>query len=166
MSLMLCTVTCVTMYCCRPVVLSLLADLLTDKRSHPFFLEWHSPTAAQAAKAGAAIATNSGSFAPSRALGPASITAAQLLLSIWREQDQALGLTGPDGVLTNLNRPLAGLGAPSKWCVDGTGTAMGYGQLLGERKRHVDKIHAASTPELMMDKVSAGHNLCAADSLC
>eukprot|EP00878_Enallax_costatus_P043951 GHUV01052074.1.p1 GENE.GHUV01052074.1~~GHUV01052074.1.p1 ORF type:complete len:649 (+),score=280.21 GHUV01052074.1:426-2372(+) len=145
----------------RPVTLSILADLLADKRSLPFFMEWHSPspTAAAPATIGTAVAGSPSS--PSRAPRPAVINAVQLLLSIWREQDQARGLTGPDGVLANPSRPLAGLGERTKWRLSDMGGSGGYGQLEGERKQQIERIQAASSPDLLMDKVgiAADHPL-------
>lgn len=132
-------------------MLSILADLLSDKRSHPFFLEWHSPITTTGADASASTNT----FCPNRASAPVRISAAQLLLSIWREQDQALGLTGADGVLINLDRPLAGAGTPSKWSVDGTDAGMGSRQLQVERSHYVDRRKAANVPSVVMNKVRA-----------
>lgn len=135
--------------------MSLLADLLADKRSHPFFIEWHSPlhtTAATLPTIGTAVAGVPNS--PSRAPRPDVINAVQLLISIWREQDQARGLTGADGVLTNPSRPLAGLGERTKWRLSDMDGSGGYlHQLQGDKKLQNAKIQAATTQDVLMDKV-------------
>jgi hypothetical protein len=91
---------------------------------------------------------------------PARINAAQLLISIWREQDAARGLTGADGLLVNINRPLAGSGARSSWAVGEAGVAGGYGVLQPGRKAVLQRIAEASCPDLLMDKVGQGCGCC------
>ncbi len=51
----------------RAVLLSVLCDLLENTKSHPFFMAWKSPRT--------------------------SVTGAQLLLSVWREEEAARGMT-------------------------------------------------------------------------
>jgi hypothetical protein len=142
---------------CSPVVLSVLADLLADKRSHPFFLEWHAPATSSSPAALAApeqLSTISTGLAGSLgAPQPRRVTAAQLLIGIWREQDEARGLSGPDGLLANPSRPLAGSGARTKWAVGDVGVAGGYGVLQSGRKAVLQRIAEASCPDLLMDKV-------------
>lgn len=146
-------------------MLSVLADLLADKRAPPFFLEWHAPAAATGtAAAEAALSTSSalGVSASAGALGspvPAGVTAAQLLISIWRGQDQARGLSGPDGLLANRIRPLAGSGSRTKWAVGEAGVAGGYGVLQPSRKAVLQRVAEASSPDLMLDKVRHQHML-------
>jgi hypothetical protein len=207
----------------RPVLLSLLADLLSDKRSHAFFWEWHAPAAAGgsgwssssssssfsiprarppsgngAAAAGALHAGLAESLRPpstgkgrsSRAstdqagswllacaglqgssississVNPAVVTAAQLLISIWRVQDEVLGVARPDGVIANPGRPLAGCSG-----VDPAGAAVGrrhgavrasragssvdaYGLMLPGRQQVLERIAAAGSPHSLMEKV-------------
>ena len=152
----LCCQRCCNLDCCRPVTLSILADLLADKRSLPFFMEWHSPSRTAATPAAIGTAVTGTPSSPSRAPRPAVINAVQLLLSIWREQDQARGLTGPDGVLANPSRPLAGLGERTKWRLSDMGGSGGYVHLESERKQQIEKIQAASSTDLLMDKVGVG----------
>jgi hypothetical protein len=145
---------------CRPVVLSVLADLLVDKRSHPFFLEWHAPAssgpAAAAEQPSASLTSSTGLAGSLGAPQPRKITAAQLLIGMWREQDQARGLSGPHGLLANPSRPLAGSGARTKWAVGDAGVAGGYGVLQPGRKAVLTRIAEASCPDLLMDKVGLG----------
>ncbi|WIA12689.1 hypothetical protein OEZ85_006330 [Tetradesmus obliquus] len=152
----------------RPVTLSVLADLLADKRSHPFFLEWHAPATSSNTAAGpdstsstsllSAARLSAGSAGLAGSLGapqPPKVNAAQLLIGIWREQDQARGLSGPDGLLANPSRPLAGSGERTKWAVGEVGVAGGYGVLQSGRKAVLQRIAQASCPDLLMDKVYA-----------
>eukprot|EP00879_Flechtneria_rotunda_P031980 GHRR01035121.1.p2 GENE.GHRR01035121.1~~GHRR01035121.1.p2 ORF type:complete len:126 (+),score=47.96 GHRR01035121.1:279-656(+) len=81
------------------------------------------------------------------------IIASQLLIAIWREQDAARGMSGPDGLLANPVRPLAGAGGPSKWDVRDAGVMAGYGLLKEERKALLQRIAGASNPDLLLDKV-------------
>jgi hypothetical protein len=203
----------------RPVLLSLLADLLSDKRSHVFFWEWHAPAAAGgsgwssssssfsiprarppsgngAAAAGALHAgladsarpSSTGNARSSRAsteqagswllacaglqggsigsVNPAVVTAAQLLISIWRVQDEALGVTGPDGVIANPGRPLVGCsgldpaapGAGRRYgaarASSAGGTVDAYGLMLPGRQQVLERIAAAGSPHSLMEKVS------------
>lgn len=144
----------------------MLADLLADKRSHPFFLEWHAPATSSNTAAGpdstsstsllSAARLSAGSAGLAGSLGapqPPKVNAAQLLIGIWREQDQARGLSGPDGLLANPSRPLAGSGERTKWAVGEVGVAGGYGVLQSGRKAVLQRIAQASCPDLLMDKV-------------
>jgi hypothetical protein len=204
----------------RPVLLSLLADLLSDKRSHSFFWEWHAPAAAGgwgsssssfsiprarppsgngagAASAGALHAVQSdltagvakGSFLLSSgneqagawllaccgkgsgsALGTSSsVTAAQVLISVWRHQDEALGISGPEGMLANPSRPLAGSGggdgSSGSRSVQGAarGSSAGggvssshvdaYGLMLPGRRLVLERMAQANSPQSIMEKV-------------
>jgi len=67
----------------RPLLLSVLSDLLQDPRAVPFFLEWRSPTAR-------------------------TTSLPHLLLTIWEELGNARGITDAQGVLATTSRPLAG----------------------------------------------------------
>lgn len=72
----------------RGVLLSVLCDLLENPRSHPFFHAWKSARDGR--------------------------TSAQLLLSVWRDEEAARGMTA-SGVLANTKEPLAGTGARAAW---------------------------------------------------
>lgn len=205
----------------RPVLLSLLADLLSDKRSHSFFWEWH----ARAAAGGSGWGSSSSSFSIPRARPPSgsgagatpagalhavqsdltagvakgsfllssgkeqagawllaccgkgsgsalgtssSVTAAQVLISVWRHQDKALGISGPEGVLANPSRPLAGSGGgdgSSGRSVQGAarGSSAGggvssshvdaYGLMLPGRRLVVERMAQANSPQSIMEKV-------------
>ena len=67
----------------RPVLLSLLADVVSDARAHPFFLEWRSPADRAA-------------------------SLPQLLLGVWQEASAAVGLSDASGLLAVADPPLAG----------------------------------------------------------
>lgn len=72
----------------RAVLLSLLPDVLENTKSHSIFHEWQS--------------------------GVSGKSAAQVLLEIWREQEDTMGISDC-GVLVNAARPLAGTGKRKKW---------------------------------------------------
>mmetsp|Transcript_28281 Transcript_28281/g.34349 ORF Transcript_28281/g.34349 Transcript_28281/m.34349 type:complete len:858 (-) Transcript_28281:68-2641(-) len=72
-----------------PVILSCLADILENPKSHPFFHEWRSSTN--------------------------HILAPQLLLNIWRNEENARKMTSELGVITNINRPMSGDGTRTEW---------------------------------------------------
>jgi hypothetical protein len=220
----------------RPVLLSLLADLLADARSHAFFWEWHAPAAAggsgwssnsssfsvprarpasgngaaaagalHAARADSASGGGGGAAFPLQAAkarlsstgseqagawllaccgkGAASIlpgssgsmvTAAQLLVSIWRHQDEALGVTGPEGVIANPGRPLSGSGAENRRTAAARASSAGggvlsshmdaYGLLLPGREVVLARIAQAGSPHSLMEKVSAAGDFVVAPS--
>ncbi|KAF5830681.1 hypothetical protein DUNSADRAFT_14196 [Dunaliella salina] len=85
----------------RAVGLSLLADILSNPRSHSFFHEWRSHQDQS--------------------------TAAHLLLRIWKEEDNAGGISDKQGVLANTALPLRGTGKPEAWIVP---ESLSYGTLL------------------------------------
>lgn len=202
----------------HPVLLSLLADLLEDKRSHSFFWEWHAPAAA----GGSGWSSNSSSFSMPRARPPSGngaaaagalhaaredsslaapplqaakarlsstgseqagawllaccgkgaasilgsgsiVTAAQLLVSIWRHQDEAIVVSGPEGIIANPSRPLSGSAGPggSKKAaaahVSSAGGASShmdpYGLMLPGRQVVLERIMQAGSPHSLMEKV-------------
>lgn len=208
----------------RPVLLSLLGDLLADTRSHGFFWEWHAPAAAGgsgwssnsssfsiprvrppsgngAAAAGALHAARADSTSISSAAVPlqaakarlssagseqagawllaccgqgaggmpqgsgSMVTAAQLLVSIWHHQDEALGVSGPEGVIANPSRPLSGSGADSRRSAAVRASSVGgggpssqvdaYGLLLPGREVVLARIAQAGSPHSLMEKVGA-----------
>lgn len=201
----------------RPVLLSLLADLMADARAHNFFWQWYAPAAA----GGSGWSSSSSSFSMPRARPPSggvpplpsatggsmaggrlaaqpaaagsinvssggevawilgvccaggqpssssNITSAQLLVAIWRQQDEALGVSGPDGTIANPSRPLAGTrGAgsahaaanPASSVVAGGRAAASDARelLLPERQAVVSRIAQAGTPPSLMLKVCLG----------
>ncbi|GBF87656.1 hypothetical protein Rsub_00367 [Raphidocelis subcapitata] len=81
----------------RPLLLSVLSDLLADARAAPFFLEWRSPR--------------------DPALG-----LPHLLLAAWREADAACAASNADGLLARTTRPFAGA-CSSGGCDPGSSTA-------------------------------------------
>jgi len=85
----------------RAVGLSLLADILSNPRSHSFFHEWRSHQDQS--------------------------TAAHLLLRIWKEEDNAGGISDKQGVLSNTALPLRGTGKPEAWIAP---ESLSYGTLL------------------------------------
>jgi hypothetical protein len=90
----------------------------------------------------------------------------QLLASIWRQQDDALGITGPDGILANPGRPLSGSGGgssgggSSRRPQGGRVTSAGphvdaYGLMLPGRQAVLEQITQAGSPHSLMKKVGA-----------
>jgi len=201
----------------QPVLLSLLADLLADPRSHSFFWEWHAPAAGNGSGWGsssssfsvprprppsgnavAAAGALTGSPAESAAAAAASarfggsggsqpenwlltccskgapslpssnsITAAQLLISVWRHQDEALGISGPEGVIANPARPLSGCngatGGARRPAARSSSAGHGsmathvdaYGLMLPDRQLVLQRIAQAGAPHSLLEKV--GH---------
>eukprot|EP00775_Hariotina_reticulata_P004678 gene4678-4931_t len=152
----------------RPVVLSMLADLLADKRSHRFFLEWYAPVASTdrtscfaASLAGCGPYHLHGCPAVAADLIQSSrsnpvISATQLLIAIWREQDAARGISGVDGLLANPAKPLSGTGNRSKWPVLELAGAASYCSLAPDRQQVLRRLNdMSSNPDLIMDKVYA-----------
>jgi hypothetical protein len=97
-------------------------------------------------------------------LGSGSIvSAAQLLVSVWRQQDEAIGVSGPEGVIANPSRPLSGSvgpGASKKAAaarVSSTGGASShvdpYGLMLPGRQVVSERITQAGSPHSLMEKV-------------
>lgn len=219
----------------RPVLLSLLADLLEDKRSHSFFWEWHAPAAA----GGSGWSSNSSSFSIPRARPPsgngvaaagalqaaradsaggrgalplqaakarlsstgseqagawllaccgrgaasilgssAVVTAAQLLVSIWRHQDEALGVSGPEGIIANPSRPLSGSGdgssAGRRTAATRASSAGGgptnhvdaYGLMLPGRQVVLERIAQAGSAHSLMEKVGGAEYLAPLNPSC
>lgn len=72
----------------RAVLLSLLPDVMETAKAQYIFNEWQS--------------------------GVSGKSAAQMLLEIWREQEDTMGISDY-GVLVNAERPLAGTGKRKKW---------------------------------------------------
>jgi hypothetical protein len=158
----------------RPVLLSVLSDLLQDKRAAPFVLEWRSPR-------------------------DRSTALPNLLLGIWEEADRSRGISDARGVLATTSHPLAGtaqragggsapmisglpleLAATMAGSVDdalgfgaagsgGTAAAQArarspagaatYGFLRLERRQLLERIAAASDGDLLMDKVNSGASI-------
>lgn len=200
----------------QPVLLSLLADLLEDPRSHSFFWEWHAPAAAN----GSGWGSTSSSFSVPRARPPSgngaaaagalqgspaesaasaaaasvkfgvsggsqsenwlltccskgaaslpssnSITAAQLLISVWRKQDEAVGISGPEGVIANPAMPLSGCNgatggarrpaARSSSAGHGSATTHvdAYGLMLPDRQLVLERIAQTGAPHSLLEKV-------------
>lgn len=75
---------------------------------------------------------------------------------MWREQDAARGLSGPDGVLLSVSRPLSGSGCRTKWSAADDGGGQGgacYGYLQTASRQQLQAIATACTPDDIMDKV-------------
>jgi hypothetical protein len=162
---------------CRPLVLSILADLLSDTRSHPFFHDWYLPaptfgnTARNLASAtvptlpnalgtlASAIGVTPGSpaAAAAAAAGSGKLSAAGLLLGIWREQQLALGMADAKGVLNPSEEPWGCL-LGAQGAVGGleVAVAAGYGYLQPERRQLLDQLAAGYCPAQVLDKVSQG----------
>mmetsp|Transcript_54941 Transcript_54941/g.174669 ORF Transcript_54941/g.174669 Transcript_54941/m.174669 type:complete len:289 (+) Transcript_54941:303-1169(+) len=75
-----------------PVVLSCLADIFENPKSHVFFHEWRSRRDGK--------------------------VAAKMVVEIWRQQEAQRGVVTRDGVLANTSRPLAGTGHRTKWAAE------------------------------------------------
>lgn len=111
------------------------------------------------------------------ATSSSSVTAAQVLLSVWRHQDEALGLSGPDGLIANPSRPLSGCcggsggsgsnstigqgrqGVARGSSAGGAGQPSGhvdaYGLMLPGRRLVLERIAQANSPHSLMEKVRA-----------
>ncbi|KAF8067169.1 Cfap69 [Scenedesmus sp. PABB004] len=129
--------------CAEPVVLSVLADLLSDARARPFFADWSCPGPLPP-PAGAPCAPSCSPSLPgpggaSARPGAQPVTATQLLLAVWREQDAARGLSGADGLIANPRRPLAGArGAAAPGARPGAALCpAGHG---GERRQLLERL--------------------------
>jgi hypothetical protein len=140
--------------CCpprrRPLLLSVLSDLLQDARAAPFLLEWRSPR-------------------------DRAETLPQLLLGVWRGAAAAAGAADARGVLRDAGRPLgcsaldtpagaqaSGGGGPSAALATTAGpsgwhakSAAVYGYLQPERRWQLERIAAVGNPGALMDKVYA-----------
>ncbi|KAG2442889.1 hypothetical protein HXX76_002966 [Chlamydomonas incerta] len=108
----------------RPIVLRVLSDLLENPRSHPFFHDWQSDLNKQ--------------------------TAAHLLLSVWMEEDSLRGITGPDGLLANTARPLAGLGKRTKWLPPEN---VAYGNMSPAKKETLSIMLDGLPSEIVLAKI-------------
>ncbi|KAG2443045.1 hypothetical protein HYH02_009460 [Chlamydomonas schloesseri] len=108
----------------RPIVLRVLSDLLENPRSHPFFHDWQSDLNKQ--------------------------TAAHLLLSVWMEEDALRGITGPDGLLANTARPLAGLGKRAKWLPPEN---VAYGNMSPAKKETLSIMMDGLPSEIVLAKI-------------
>lgn len=133
----------------------MLSDLLQDRRSHPFFLEWHSPCSSAGDVAGSTTGTLGRSIIPPWCPAqPARTTAAQLLLRVWRDQEKARGLTREDGILSNITRPLAGSADHISWCVGGVPVVKtGCTQENKAQSQLQSSLSTANSPDLLMNKV-------------
>jgi len=107
----------------RATALCVLADLLENPRSHPFFHDWRSSRNKQ--------------------------TAAHLLVNIWKEEDVLRGMT-VEGVLSNTSQPLRGLDKRLRWVPP---ESVAYGNLTAERKAQLSAIMEACPGEKMLAKV-------------
>jgi hypothetical protein len=121
----------------RPTTLSLLVDLLANKRAHDFFFEWRSSANAQ--------------------------TALHLLTGIWTEEDGLRTLTH-SGVVSNATRPLAGLNQRTDFV---TREAVLYGTMTLRHRDELDSVARHYDGDALLSKVWAaiatlGFDVCGA----
>jgi hypothetical protein len=84
-------------------------------------------------------------------------------VSVWRHQDEAIGVSGPEGVIANPSRPLSGCvgpGGSKKTAVARVSSAGGasshvdpYGLMLPGRQVVLERITQAGSPHSLMEKV-------------
>uniref|UniRef100_A0A061QTH0 Flagellar associated protein n=1 Tax=Tetraselmis sp. GSL018 TaxID=582737 RepID=A0A061QTH0_9CHLO len=107
----------------HPIGLSILADILENPKAHVFFHEW--------------LSSRSGWRAP------------QLLLWIWKQEDEKRGITRK-GVLTNTARPLAGVGERTAWLPR---SEVAYGFQSPVKQRELAEIAAAVDGDFILSRV-------------
>eukprot|EP00195_Chlamydomonas_chlamydogama_P007748 CAMPEP_0202890108 /NCGR_PEP_ID=MMETSP1392-20130828/615_1 /ASSEMBLY_ACC=CAM_ASM_000868 /TAXON_ID=225041 /ORGANISM="Chlamydomonas chlamydogama, Strain SAG 11-48b" /LENGTH=1052 /DNA_ID=CAMNT_0049573609 /DNA_START=191 /DNA_END=3349 /DNA_ORIENTATION=- len=119
----------------RPTILSVLADMLENQRSHSFVHEWRSEMNQQ--------------------------TAAHMLITMWQEEDALRGLT-VDGVLSNTSRPLTGLDKRTRWVPNET---VAYGNMEAERRAQLQTLVEGCSGEQLLAKIYSVLKLLGMDSL-
>ena len=107
----------------RPLILSLLSDLLENPRALPFFHVWRSGLDQQ--------------------------PAAHLLIRFWKEEENSRGLT-LDGVLTNTTLPLKGLDKRTRWIAP---EAIAYGNTLPSKRAQMQAVSEACSSEQLLAKI-------------
>ena len=108
----------------RPVILSMLADIMENPKAHPFFHDWRSHADRD--------------------------TAAHMLLRLWAEEDALRGMTDGDGQLANTMRPLAGTSKRSKWV---PAESIAYGSISPGKKETMTLLLEASTGDSLLAKI-------------
>lgn len=115
-----------------PVILSCLADILENPKSHVFVHEWKSTQNPE-------------------------INAAQLLLGIWRLEENARHMCDKSGIIANPTRPMTGSGERTEW-IPNLGTA--YTFQSPEKRNLMEKLKQVVTGDCIMAKIySVFHNL-------
>lgn len=109
----------------RPVILSLLCDLVENPRALPFFHEWRS-------------AIN-------------QLPAASHLIRIWKEEDTLRGLT-QDGILANTISPLKGMDKRTRWIPP---ESIAYGNSLPHRRAQLQAVSDACSSDQLLAKIYA-----------
>lgn len=109
----------------RPVLLSMVADILENPKSHEFFFEWESDADQR--------------------------NACRLLVGLWRDEDAARGMSA-DGVLANAVRPLAGLQSRTTWLPS---EEVAYGSLSASRRQELEVVSSGVQGDAMLCKIYA-----------
>lgn len=107
----------------RPIILSVLSDLLENPRAHAFFHDWRSDTNKQ--------------------------TAAHMLITFWNEEDALRGIT-QEGLLTNTARPLAGMEKRTRWLPQ---EMVAYGNMSAAKKEVLTVMTESVPGEAVLAKV-------------